>query len=93
MVTLAAMSDPGSYAPTGRPSRPSPLSPVRIPCTRPSATSSFWASVSGSTAVPSASACSARKRPSCETETTQLPWLRIVGGGGIRIDLPPFESR
>ena len=48
------------------------------------ATSSFVAAVSGSTATPSASACSARKRPSSETERRTLPWFRIVGGAGIR---------
>src|SRR5918995_59726 len=63
-VTRAAMSAPGSYAPTGRPSRPSPLSPVRIPCTRPSARSSFWASVSGSTAAPAPPRAARRSRAS-----------------------------
>ena len=91
-VSLATMSDPGSNVPSFCPSRPRPLSPVRMPCTRPSATSSFWASVSGSTAAPPDSACSARNRASCETETIQLPWLRIVGGGGIRSAVP-FVSR
>ena len=39
-----------------------------------------------------ASACSARKTEGCETETIQLPWLRIVGGGGTRSAVP-FVSR
>ena len=44
------------------------------------------------TAAPPASACSARKRPA-ETETIQLPWLRIVGGGGIRRPCPSSAGR
>ena len=41
------------------------------------------AEVSGSNMAPSASARSASQRPSCESETTTLPWLRIGGGVGI----------
>ena len=84
--------EPGSKLPSSWPSRPRPLSPVRIPWTRPSATSSFCASVSGRIAAPIASACSPRKRPSCETETIMFAWLRIVGGGSTRSELP-FVSR
>ncbi len=63
---------------------PRPLSPVRMPTTRPWSTSNRSAAVSGSTKVPPASACSARYRHICEIETIQLPWFRSVGGGGIR---------
>ena len=39
--------------------------------------------VSGRIIAPPSSACSPRNRPSSESEKTQLPWLRIGGGGGI----------
>jgi len=55
-----------------------------MPATRPCETSSFSAVVSGSTIAPPSSARSASQRPSCERLKIQLPWLRIVGGGGMR---------
>ena len=83
-VSPATMSFPASKVGSFSPSRPRPRSPVRTPSTRPCWTRSFVADVSGSTTAPTASACSARKRPRAETESTRFPWLRIVGGGGMR---------
>ena len=83
-VAWACTSTPGSYDPSGSPSRPSPLSPVLTPRTAPSATSSRCASVSGSTIAPSSSASSAMCRPSCDSENTRLPLLWNGGGVGIR---------
>ncbi len=60
-----------------------PLSPVRTPTTPPPSTRRSTAEVSGRNIAPSASARSASQRPSCERETTTLPWLRIGGGVGI----------
>jgi len=91
-VTFAVTSTPGSKFASGSPSFPRPLSPVRTPTTRPCSTRSFWPVVSGRIMAPPASACSARKRPSSEIETIQLPWFIIVGGGGIR-SAAPFVSR
>ena len=90
-VTRAVMSAPGSKLPSGSPSLPRPLSPVRTPTTRPCSSSSFSPAVSGRIIAPPASACSARNRPSCESENTQLPWFIIVGGGGIRSAAPPVS--
>ena len=70
------------------PSRPRPLSPVRTPWTRPSATSSFVGrrlrQRYGAARLGLLGRGTGRAR---ETETTQLPWLRIVGGGGMRTDV------
>ena len=86
-VARARMSLPGSKTLSCEPSRPRPRSPVRTPRTRPSVTSSFSPDVSGRIVVPPASACSASQRPSRESEATMFPWLRIVGGVGMRIAL------
>ena len=69
-------------AASSSPWRPRPLSPVRTPRTAPSATSSCWTSVSGSTITPSSSACSAMKRVRRASEKTWLPLL-CIGGGTI----------
>ena len=91
-VILAVTSTPGSKFASGCPSLPRPLSPVRTPTTRPWSRRSVWPTVSGRIIAPPASACSARKRPSSESETIQLPWFIIVGGGGMR-SAAPFVSR
>ena len=51
-VTRATTSEPGSKFGSSSPSRPRPLSPVRTPRTRPSATSSLSAAVSGRIVAP-----------------------------------------
>src|SRR5215212_966539 len=56
-VALATTSVPGSKLPSGWPSLPRPLSPVRTPRTLPSSTSSCVADVSVSTYAPPSSAC------------------------------------
>ena len=87
-VARARISIPGSYAAVGPPSRSRPLSPVTMPRTAPSSTSSVCAAVSGSTIAPSSSACSARWRPSCASEKIQLPLLWKGGGVGSRTAYP-----
>src|SRR4029453_18810378 len=57
-VTFAVTSEPGSKFPSGSPSLPRPLSPVRTPPVLAPGTSSFSAAVSGGIAAPPASACS-----------------------------------
>ncbi len=82
-VTRATRSLPGSKLASSSCCRPRPLSPVRTPTTPPCSTRRSTAEVSGRNIAPSASARSASQRPSCERETTTLPWLRIGGGVGI----------
>ena len=81
-VACAVSSAPGSNVGSSSPWRPRPLSPVRMPRTAPSVTSSRCASVSGSTMTPSSSARSAMKRASRASENTWLPLL-CMGGGTI----------
>ncbi len=83
-VCWAVTSVPGSKLPSGSPSLPRPLSPVRTPRTTPSSTSSWVAAVSVRTYAPPSSASSCCQRASADTETTSLPWFLNGGGGGMR---------
>ena len=76
----------------GLEARRAPRRRARAPCRRcarrrraPSVDEQLLGRVSGSTVAPSPSASLRRaSRPSCESDTTTLPWFRIVGGVGIR---------
>ena len=70
MVTRARMSEPGSKFASSSPSLPRPLSPVRMPTTRPPLTRRLRALVSGTIVTPTSSARSASQRPISASEAT-----------------------
>ena len=80
------MSAPGAWFGPGLRSRSRPMSPMRMPTTRPvSSSSACDAAKPANTSTPRDSARAARKGASCPSETMKLPRLCICGGLGRRV--------